>query len=192
MDTQNATRLYRIALDLTLSAIDSNTLSRTIADQMNRQYIVYTILHREAIFNIGDKIGVDARNRYIDHDMDKVIMYLWYTKKHAHDVHVALNEHHNRSTLNEDALIEMVLDWEQARFTKPDKPLNAYDTLYKYYADMESKIMPILVRCGLNNKTDYSEAIQKQQYSYMEKQITDDRIEYEIRQYIDRLRRFSW
>ena len=27
--------------------------------------------------------------------------------------------------------MEMILDWESARYTKPDKPLNAYDTLYK-------------------------------------------------------------
>lgn len=38
----------------------------------------------------------------------------------------------------------MVIDWECARYTKPDKPLNAYDTLYKYYPELEDKILPIL------------------------------------------------
>ena len=27
---------------------------------------------------------------------------------------------------------EMVIDWECARYTKPDKPLNARETLFKY------------------------------------------------------------
>jgi len=40
--------------------------------------------------------------------------------------------------------IEMILDWESARYTKPDKPLNAYDTLDKYYPNMEHEILPIL------------------------------------------------
>ena len=38
----------------------------------------------------------------------------------------------------------MIIDWECARYTKPDKPLNAYDTLYKYYPQLEEKILPIL------------------------------------------------
>lgn len=38
----------------------------------------------------------------------------------------------------------MVLDWESARYTKPDKPLNAYDTLLYYYPSMENEIMPVL------------------------------------------------
>ena len=44
----------------------------------------------------------------------------------------------------------MVLDWESARYTKPDKPLNAYDTLINYYQGMESVIMPILEEMGIN------------------------------------------
>ena len=34
----------------------------------------------------------------------------------------------------------MIIDWECARYTKPDKPLNAYDTLYKIYPELEEKI----------------------------------------------------
>ena len=38
----------------------------------------------------------------------------------------------------------MVLDWESARYTKPDKPLNGYDTLYKFYPNLTNEILPIL------------------------------------------------
>jgi hypothetical protein len=43
----------------------------------------------------------------------------------------------------------MVLDWESARYTKPDKPLNAYDTLYAYYPEMSDVILPILEEIGI-------------------------------------------
>lgn len=35
--------------------------------------------------------------------------------------------------------IEAAFDWECARFTKPDKPLDAYDTWKKYYPDVDMK-----------------------------------------------------
>lgn len=33
--------------------------------------------------------------------------------------------------------IEAAIDWESARFTKPDKPLGAYDTWKEYYSDID-------------------------------------------------------
>ena len=61
------------------------------------------------------------------------------------DRHRKLSLHHeNEIEKNYIDYIEMILDWESARYTKPDKPLNAYDTLYKYYPNMEHEILPIL------------------------------------------------
>lgn len=33
--------------------------------------------------------------------------------------------------------VEAAIDWESARFTKPEKPLNAYQTWKKYYSDID-------------------------------------------------------
>ena len=44
----------------------------------------------------------------------------------------------------------MVLDWESARYTKPDKPLNAYETLVRFYPTMLGEILPILREMGIN------------------------------------------
>ena len=44
----------------------------------------------------------------------------------------------------------MVLDWESARYTKPDKPLNAYETLTRFYPTMLGEILPILREMGIN------------------------------------------
>ena len=79
------------------------------------------------------------------HDMDKLFMYLFYDKKDVSAMHRKLTSHHeNEIEKNYIDYIEMILDWESARYTKPDKPLNAYDTLYKYYTNMEHEILPIL------------------------------------------------
>lgn len=43
----------------------------------------------------------------------------------------------------------MVIDWECARLTKPDKPLNARQTLYKFYPELKDKILPILNKLNL-------------------------------------------
>lgn len=39
---------------------------------------------------------------------------------------------------------EMVLDWESARFTKPDKPLNAIETAEKYYPNLLEDVKEIV------------------------------------------------
>lgn len=43
----------------------------------------------------------------------------------------------------------MMIDWECARYTKPDKPLSARDTLYKFYPELEEKMLPILNKYNL-------------------------------------------
>ena len=38
----------------------------------------------------------------------------------------------------------MMIDWECARYTKPDKQLNAEETLYKFYPHLEEAMLPII------------------------------------------------
>jgi len=45
--------------------------------------------------------------------------------------------------------IEMILDWESARYTKDDKPLNAYDTLNRFYPHLQEVILLILEKINL-------------------------------------------
>ena len=47
----------------------------------------------------------------------------------------------------------MIIDWECARLTKADKPLNALDTLYKFYSQLESTILPIYKELDMEAKT---------------------------------------
>ena len=79
-----------------------------------------------------------------NHDMDKLTCYLIYPKKTCSKIHRENNAHHvNNIYKDMFDYIEMVFDWESARYSKDDKPLNAYDTLYTYYPEYEEKILPI-------------------------------------------------
>ena len=136
-----------------------------IQSSENYHHIAYTYLHRQEIFKLGDNLKINARELFAHHDIDKMAAYLFATKKEVHDMHVAMTEHHNRNTTNEKALLEMMFDWESARFTKPDKPLNAYDTLLKYYEHMTPVMLPLLVKYGIDKPTDYSQAITENDFN---------------------------
>lgn len=43
----------------------------------------------------------------------------------------------------------MAIDWECARITKPDKPLNARETLEKIHPELTIVMLPILNELGL-------------------------------------------
>ncbi|MEF2620000.1 MAG: hypothetical protein U0N02_04180 [Clostridia bacterium] len=115
----------------------------------NQEYIEYTYLHRKVVMYLANKYIKKDKEKILKqiqyHDMDKLFMYLFYDKKDVSAMHRKLSSHHeNEIEKNYIDYIEMILDWESARYTKPDKPLNAYDTLYKYYPNMEHEILPIL------------------------------------------------
>ena len=85
--------------------------------------------------------------RSLVHDLDKVILYNFLPFEKVKNFHRKTARHHkNNLKKNRNDYIDMIIDWECARFTKPDKPLNAYDTLYKFYPEFEEQILPILKR----------------------------------------------
>ena len=114
----------------------------------NKEYIEYTYKHRKVVMLLAEKYFKD-NNELLEqvkfHDLDKMYLYMFYDKSVVSKFH-RKNSNHHSNVLEKSKLdyIEMVLDWESARYTKPDKPLNAYDTLYKYYTEEEENILPIL------------------------------------------------
>lgn len=122
----------------------------------NFEKLVYTYKHRKVINYLAKKYfnREDLFERLKSHDMDKMYLLLFYEKKSIEGFHRMMSFHHD-NTLEKSELdyIEMVLDWESARYTKDDKPLNAYDTMIKFYPHLEDKILPILKRVGLDKST---------------------------------------
>ena len=120
----------------------------------NKGYIEYTYKHRKIVIYLAKKYFKDNKElleKVELHDLDKLFMYLFYEKESASDIHRDMNFHHqNKLPKSELDYMEMVLDWESARYTKPDKPLNAYDTLVKYYPELEKEILPILNSIGID------------------------------------------
>ena len=114
----------------------------------NIEHIKYTYKHRKIVMLLAQKYfsdNIDLLEQIQYHDLDKLYMYLFYNKSDVSKIHRNLVAHHENDLEKTNLdYIEMVLDWESARYTKPDKPLNAYDTLYNYYPDMLDKILPIL------------------------------------------------
>ena len=155
----------------------------------NREYIEYTYKHRKIVIYLANKYVKENKEEIMNqiefHDLDKLYMYLFYNKKDVSNVHRQLSSHHDNSIEKTDAdYVEMVLDWESARYTKPDKPLNAYDTLYKYYPEMEEKILPILKKFKIDKSgLPMEEDVLEYAKSLSNTNIED--IKEELKHYID-------
>ena len=111
--------------------------------------IIYTLRHKKAFLKVEKQLtGKNTLRGYL-HDSDKILLYLfcfWMNVKDIHKFHRKMNRHHVKNNLKKTTndLIETIIDWECARLTKPDKPLNAYDTLMKFYPDYKKIYLPII------------------------------------------------
>ena len=99
--------------------------------------IEYVKAHRKEVQRIAKEHGYS----FPFHDFIKMINIAIFGDKIATKIHRRFSHHHlqNGDIKNK---IEAAIDWESARFTKPDKPLNAYQTWKKYYSnvDMEATL----------------------------------------------------
>ena len=111
--------------------------------------ILYTLEHRRAFLKVEKMLlGHNTIRGYL-HDLDKVFFKLLLSKDTVQKMHRNYSRHHAKNGHTKQDYIQMVIDWECARYTKPDKPLNARETLYKYYPELKSKIIPILEELNL-------------------------------------------
>lgn len=106
--------------------------------------IRYTLDHRKAFLKVEkDLLGHNTIRGYL-HDLDKVFLKLFLDTKTVHKIHRKYSKHHTMKASTHSDYVQMVIDWECARITKPDKTLNARGTLKKYYNDLSDKIEPVL------------------------------------------------
>ena len=111
-------------------------------------HIVYTLKHKIAFLEVEKKLRGHNTIRGYLHDIDKPFLYLalWLDMKDIQTIHRTHNKHHVRNNLkkSKEDLIDTIIDWECARITKPDKPLNAYQTLMKFYPEYKDEFLPII------------------------------------------------
>lgn len=162
-------------------------LADTIRNSKNYKNIVYTFLHRQAFKEVELRLLGKNTERSNVHDMDKMCLFLVTSKSESGEIHRKVAEHHNKRATNKDVLIETAIDWECARFTKPDKPLNARETMLKYYntPSMINRMTPILVELGINKEGAYlCEPCTEETFNYMLSTVSIEDLVNEYYQYI--------
>jgi hypothetical protein len=114
----------------------------------NKEKICYTIAHRKAFLKVEKELLHKNTVRGYLHDLDKVLLLPFMDKEKVSALHRKNSRHHAKAHTKSD-YIQMIVDWECARLTKADKPLNARQTLEKYYPELQTVIEPLLYELGL-------------------------------------------
>lgn len=117
----------------------------------NRIYQIYTLNHKQAFLALNLIFSGMYYSDAILHDTDKLVLYEVLPKSEASRIHKKYAPHHIKNSRNSMDLEQCIIDYECARFTKPDKPLNAYDTIFKYFPDNYKKLEPTLIKLGINS-----------------------------------------
>jgi hypothetical protein len=96
--------------------------------------------HRKAFRAVEKQLlGHNTIRGYL-HDLDKVFLYMIMDYKRAHKIHRSHSRHHTLKARTHADYVQMVIDWECARLTKPDKQMNARETLDKLYPELKDKV----------------------------------------------------
>ena len=112
-------------------------------------YTLYTLRHKLAFLRVEKQLRGKNTLSGLLHDAEKPLLYLfcfWLSLDQIQKIHRKHNRHHVENDLKKspEDLLDAVIDWECARQTKPDKPLNAYQTLMKFYPDHQDEYLPII------------------------------------------------
>ena len=105
-----------------------------IAKEKGYSFPFHDFIKMINVFLFGDKIATKLHRKFSRHHahMGKLrIYYKDYPKDHSKVLPSG------RYIKNQ---VEAAIDWESARFTKPEKPLDAYDTWKKYYSDIDMEM----------------------------------------------------
>lgn len=115
-------------------------------------HIPYTWSHWKAFRKLENELWKNTKpdqrwKKHYFHDWDKLVMYAiipWVGDDWIGKHHRKTRSHHPGNIIGTVDWIEAVIDWECARITKPDKPLNARGTLEKYYSEFRVEAEPVI------------------------------------------------
>ena len=152
---------------------------------LNKSYLQYTFLHRQALIFVIQKHIKDAElkarllQRAKWHDLDKAFLYTKIPKKLASAYHRTHSAHHadivNTMSKAYDDLLEAVMDYECAGYTKADKPLNAYDTLNTYDFHYKDEMLSITHALGIDHSyRNTPDNVEWQEFQKSMPKITDE------------------
>ena len=109
-----------------------------------KTYYHYNCAHRNEVLRIEKQcLGYNTFLTRI-HDIDKLIMKCFFIPdKVISKIHRTFSWHHPGNKIGWFRINEAIYDWESARFTKPDKPLNARQTCLKFYSELKDEVLPL-------------------------------------------------
>ena len=165
----------------------------------NLEWCIYTYRHRRAFeycvkkLILEPSLRAEMLERAKIHDMDKMLMYLSMDQKEAQKIHTMTQPHHLENDLDRsyEDLVEAVIDYECAPYTKLDKPLNAYDfvnLLVEWKAldkELSESLISIMEELGIACSNTYTQDIEGQEYIKRFSDITEEMINEEIMRYTD-------
>lgn len=110
--------------------------------------VCYTLEHKLAFLEREHYLTGHYSLRGFLHDWEKPFLYLcpWIrNEEKVQTMHRAFSPHHVgcAKTSKIEHLIEMYIDWDCATLTKPDKPLNAFETLIHFYPASINIMLPV-------------------------------------------------
>lgn len=164
----------------------------------NFEWCAYTYRHRRAFLYVAEKIisekdlKEEIMKRGRVHDMDKMLLYPFFSQKEVQDWHVFHQPHHLESGLGKDDvdLAETVIDYESAPYTKPDKPLNAYDFVHKLFEDgyitreKAEKLFLMMSHFGIDHSYDSTKDAEGMEYLKQFQDVSEEMVLFEVFQYI--------
>jgi hypothetical protein len=166
------------------------------------EYCAYTYRHRQAIKYLinklidDDKTKQEMLKRAIAHDIDKIIMYQFIDRAEASKLHKLNASHHMANNIPKTYfdMLEAVLDYESSGYTKPDKPLNAFDTINRFKREgtvepiVCNKLLDICKEYGLDSSYSVKKDIVGLQLLEQYNVVTEEMINKEITEYFQ----YNW
>lgn len=107
-----------------------------IAKEKGYSFPFHDFIKMINVLIFGDKIATKLHRKFSRHHDHPE--FIWVYVNNSKDGHLSRSGHNEKRWIGRNIKnkVEAAIDWESARFTKPDKPLNAYQTWKKYYSDI--------------------------------------------------------
>lgn len=117
----------------------------------NLAYQTYTLRHKQAFLAVMYSLTGYITQSAIMHDTDKLYTYGRVSKDETSRMHRKYAIHHIENSTKTVNKLDCIIDYECARFTKPDKPLNAYATIMKFRPHTYDILKSTLIELGLDS-----------------------------------------
>ncbi len=109
----------------------------------------YTWKHKKAFIVMEKELTGKISIAGLLHDMDKLFLYFFFTKKETSKIHRRYAKHHWDNAKTNKDITQMLIDWECNRLTKEDKQESAREYLQMTYPKFAANYEKYLINLGL-------------------------------------------